>query len=152
MQIKFPGRCYAKSTPPTWFTVVPMLPCSSIWRILGSFDLIAESSFATWVTSLLLSFQCSQATSIAVAVHICSTGSPSSVCPQLPPLLGSRWSAFDGPPLRNNKQQVKMLISCNVLDPNIQFINLYSGFNVGEVVDSGENGFPLVLLCKLPMG
>ena len=25
-----------------------MLPCSSIWRIFGSFDLMAESSFATW--------------------------------------------------------------------------------------------------------
>ena len=45
-----------------------------------------------------------------------------------------------------------MLISCNVLDQNIQFINLYSGFNVGEVVDSGENGFPLVLLCKFSVG
>ena len=31
----------------TWLTVVPMLPCSSICRIFGSFDLMAESSFAT---------------------------------------------------------------------------------------------------------
>ena len=26
---------------------------------------------------------------------------------------------------------------------------LYPGFDIREVVDSGENGFPLVLLCKL---
>ena len=49
MNYRFSGKCQANST---WFTVVPMLPCSSIWRILGSFDLIAESSFATWMTSL----------------------------------------------------------------------------------------------------
>ena len=49
MNFRFSGKCQANST---WFTVVPMLPCSSIWRILGSFDLIAESSFATWMTSL----------------------------------------------------------------------------------------------------
>ena len=45
-----------------------------------------------------------------------------------------------------------MLISCNILNLNVQFINLYPGFDVGEVVDSGENGFPLVLLCKFPVG
>ena len=45
-----------------------------------------------------------------------------------------------------------MLISCIALNLNVQFINLYSGFDVGKVVDSGENGFPLVLLCKFSMG
>ena len=29
---------------------------------------------------------------------------------------------------------------------------LYPGFDVWEVVDSGENSLPLVLLCKLSMG
>ena len=32
----------------TWLTVVPMLPWSSICRIFGSLDLMAESSLATW--------------------------------------------------------------------------------------------------------
>ena len=34
----------------------------------------------------------------------------------------------------------------------ISLPHLNPGFDVGEVVDSGENGFPLVLLCKLSVG
>ena len=79
----------------TWLTVVPMLPCSSICRIFGSFDLIAESSFATW--------------SNCISQHINDKGSPpselvwpSSVCPRWPPQLESRWSASGEPPVQQD--------------------------------------------------